>query len=226
LVPVRRPLRPADDSDRDSAQIHTTLRAFYFNLAHQDWEAMAADILPAKVVRASACPEALVLAATSGPRLPSPRRPAGSSPESDELPECSSESTPLVDRHHHARRRLGGGVRAACTASRAGEDEFRLIHFEQRWRFVYIDLEKGVRCNLEANPPVVRRNDSAPLVPPSFRRYDSGHPLMRLILALALSLFPFLTVPAQQRTFTRPIPSRDLSRLMRPGGTSCSTICT
>jgi len=28
-------------------------------------------------------------------------------------------------------------------------------------------------------------------------------PLMRLILALALSLFPFLTVPAQQRTFTR-----------------------
>jgi hypothetical protein len=27
-----------------------------------------------------------------------------------------------------------------CTAALAGADEFRLIHFEERWRFVYIDL--------------------------------------------------------------------------------------
>jgi hypothetical protein len=35
--------------DSARAQIHTTLRAFYFNLAHQDWEALTADILAAKV---------------------------------------------------------------------------------------------------------------------------------------------------------------------------------
>jgi len=144
LVPVAALSAQQTTSDRDSAQIHTTLRAFYFNLAHQDWEAMAADILPAKVVAHRPVPEALVLAATSGPRLPSPRRPAGSSPESDELPECSSESTPLVDQ---ATITLDGDWAEVsvprCTASRAGEDEFRLIHFEQRWRFVYIDLEKG-----------------------------------------------------------------------------------
>ena len=35
-------------NDSTRAQIHRTLRAFYFNLAHDDWEALTADILPAK----------------------------------------------------------------------------------------------------------------------------------------------------------------------------------
>jgi hypothetical protein len=27
-----------------------------------------------------------------------------------------------------------------CTQGVAGTDEFRLVHFESRWRFVYVDL--------------------------------------------------------------------------------------
>ena len=46
--------------DSTKAQLRTTLRAFYFNLAHQDWEALAADILSAKIVASRPAPEALV----------------------------------------------------------------------------------------------------------------------------------------------------------------------
>src|SRR5687768_11264865 len=46
--------------DSIRAQIHRTLRAFYFNLAHHDWEALTADILAAKVVAHRPAPEILV----------------------------------------------------------------------------------------------------------------------------------------------------------------------
>jgi hypothetical protein len=62
---------PRLDSAR--AQIHTSLRAFYFNLAHQDWEALTADILAAKVVAHRPAPDAMVIAAAdraSGLPLP------------------------------------------------------------------------------------------------------------------------------------------------------------
>jgi hypothetical protein len=49
--------------DSTRAQIHTTLRAFYFNLAHQDWEALTADILAAKVVAHRPAPDAMIRAA-------------------------------------------------------------------------------------------------------------------------------------------------------------------
>jgi hypothetical protein len=120
------PIQP--DSAR--AQIHTSLRAFYFNLAHQDWEALTADILAAKVVAHRPAPEALVLAAAS----------AGPSARGDEPAACSSNQA-LVDQ---ATITLDGDWAEVsvprCTATLAGADEFRLIHFEERWRFVYIDL--------------------------------------------------------------------------------------
>ena len=112
------------------AQIHTSLRAFYFNLAHQDWEALTADILAAKVVAHRPAPQAMVLAAAS----------AGDSARTDELPACTSNQ-PLVNQ---ATITLDGDWAEVsvprCTAALAGGDEFRLIHFEQRWRFVYIHL--------------------------------------------------------------------------------------
>jgi hypothetical protein len=112
-------------ADSTRAQIHRTLRAFYFNLAHNDWEALTADILPAKVVAHRSAPEALVMAATSA---------AG------ERAECTSPATPLIDR---ATITLDGDWAEVsvprCTAPR-GADEFRLIRFERRWRFVYIYL--------------------------------------------------------------------------------------
>jgi len=121
------PIQP--DSAR--AQIHTSLRAFYFNLAHQDWEALTADILAAKVVAHRPAPEALVLAAAS----------AGASSLAGEPAACTSNQAAVVDR---AIITLDGSWAEVsvprCTAALAGADEFRLIHFEERWRFVYIDL--------------------------------------------------------------------------------------
>jgi len=40
---------PPVQVDSSRAQIHTSLRAFYFSLAHRDWEALTADVLPAKM---------------------------------------------------------------------------------------------------------------------------------------------------------------------------------
>jgi hypothetical protein len=117
------PIQP--DSAR--AQIHTSLRAFYFNLAHEDWEALTADILAAKVVAHRPAPEALVLAAASA-GVPS-------------APAACSSNEALVDQ---AAITLDGNWAEVsvprCAGTLAGADEFRLIRFEERWRFVYIDL--------------------------------------------------------------------------------------
>jgi len=111
--------------DSSRAQIERTLRAFYFNLAHDDWEALTADILPAKVVAHRSAPEALVMSAPSAAGAPV---------------ECASPATPSID---GAIITLDGDWAEVsvprCTAPR-GADEFRLILFERRWRFVYIDL--------------------------------------------------------------------------------------
>jgi hypothetical protein len=42
--------RTAARQDSVEAQLRGVLRAFYFNLAHHDWEAIAADVLSAKVM--------------------------------------------------------------------------------------------------------------------------------------------------------------------------------
>ena len=122
------------EPDSSRAQIHTSLRAFYFNLAHQDWEALTADILAAKVVAHRPAPAALVAAATS------PGRGVHSS-ESNHRTACSSSATPMVN---EAVMLLDGDWAEVsvprCGAVGGGQDEFRLIHFEQRWRIVYIDL--------------------------------------------------------------------------------------
>jgi hypothetical protein len=111
--------------DSTRAQIQRTLRAFYFNLAHDDWEALTADILPAKVVAHRFAPEALVMAPSSAAGEPA---------------ECTSPATPLTD---HATITLAGDWAAVsvprCTEPR-GADEFRLIRFERHWRFVHIEL--------------------------------------------------------------------------------------
>jgi hypothetical protein len=111
--------------DSTRAQIHQRLRAFYFNLAHNDWEALTADILPAKVVAHRSAPEALMMAAPSAAGAPV---------------ECASPATPSID---GATITLDGDWAEVsvprCTEPR-GADEFRLIRFQRRWRFVHIDL--------------------------------------------------------------------------------------
>lgn len=114
--------------DSARAQIHTSLRAFYFSLAHHDWEALTADILAAKVVAHRPAPESLVLAASATSAL------------ADQTAACPSNQA-LVDLAVITLDGTWAEVSVPrCTAALAGADEFRLIHFEDRWRFVYIDL--------------------------------------------------------------------------------------
>lgn len=116
--------RPLTRTDSAHAALRTVLRAFYFNLAHQDWEALSADILTAKVVAHRAAPEAMVAAA----------------PRADGSPTCATDIAARVDR---ATVTLDGEWAEASVPSCApvgGADEFRFIRFEERWRIVYIDL--------------------------------------------------------------------------------------
>jgi hypothetical protein len=131
--------RPARlDSVR--TQIQTTLRSFYFNLAHQDWEALTSDILAAKVVAHRPAPEALVTAANR-PRTNPSTGVGGGALSADQVTACSSGATARVDR---AIITLDGDWAEvsipSCSAAPSAVDEFRLIKFEDRWRIVYIDL--------------------------------------------------------------------------------------
>jgi hypothetical protein len=127
--------RRADQQDSAEAQLRSVLRAFYFNLAHHDWEAIAADVLSAKVVASRPAPTSIQTATRD--RAPAER----SSGSADGPVACSSNPSAVVD---EAAIQLDGnwaGVSIPrCGVASTGADEFRLIHFEKRWRFVYIDL--------------------------------------------------------------------------------------
>jgi len=127
--------RAAVQQDSAEAQLRAVLRAFYFNLAHHDWEAIAADVLSAKVVASRPAPARLQTATRDRARA---ERSSGSA---DEPVACSSSILAVVN---EAAIQLDGdwaGVSIPrCGVASAGADEFRLIHFEKRWRFVYIDL--------------------------------------------------------------------------------------
>ena len=126
-------------ADSGRAEIHTRLRAFYFNLAHRDWDALTADILAAKVVAHRPAPDAL-LAVAGLPRHEPQGRGAGSSPASTGGP-CSSAASATVDQATITFEGDWAEVSLPrCFSGLAGADEFRLIRFEERWRFVYIDL--------------------------------------------------------------------------------------
>jgi hypothetical protein len=130
---------PADSA---RAEIHTRLRAFYFNLAHKDWDALTADILAAKVVAHRPAPDAL-LAIVGLPRKEPQGRGAGSSPAASDTA-CSSAASAPVDQATIIFE--GGWAEVSvprCSSGPAGTDEFRLIRFEERWRFVYIDLSQS-----------------------------------------------------------------------------------
>jgi hypothetical protein len=129
--------QPPAQLDSARAQIRTTLRAFYFNVAHQDWEALSADILPAKVVAHRAAPAALVLAANL--RGHRPGRASGRSRATEDPTTCPS-SAALIDQAIITLDGDWAEVSVPHGTVPTAIDEFRLIHFEERWRIVYIDL--------------------------------------------------------------------------------------
>jgi len=132
---AQQPLPPADSTE---AHLRTTLRAFYFSLAHQDWEALSADILPAKVVAHRPVPAALALAARLHAR---PAGSFGSASAADDPPACASNAPALVDQ---AMIILDGDWAEVmvphCVKPPNETDEFRFVRFEGRWWIVYINL--------------------------------------------------------------------------------------
>jgi hypothetical protein len=109
-------------ADSLQAQISQTLRAFYFNLAHGDWEAVTADILAAKVVAHRSSPSV---------RLPS----------GDQAASCAGLQGPQIEQASITFVGDWADVFVPrCGRDLAGGDQFRMIRFEERWRFVAIHL--------------------------------------------------------------------------------------
>jgi hypothetical protein len=116
-------------SDLERTEIHSILRRFYFNLAHRDWEALTSDILAAKVLAHRPVPTRLLMGLGSD----SSRAPV-------ERPTCRRD-LPAVEQAVLARSEDWIEVVVPrCPAGLEGGDRFRLVRFENRWRFVHIRL--------------------------------------------------------------------------------------
>jgi hypothetical protein len=121
--------QPAGVSDVERAEIHSILRRFYFNLDHRDWEGLTSDILAAKVMAHRPMPARLLTAFGSD----SSRAPM-------DLPACGQD-LPAVEQAILARSEDWMMVVVPrCPAGMKGADRFRLVRFENRWRFVHIQL--------------------------------------------------------------------------------------
>jgi hypothetical protein len=127
--------RAAVQPDSAHAQIRTVLHAFYFNLESRNWEALAAYVLSPKLLERRGAPGDLQTAARDRTRTRASSRAAA------EPTTCSASASPMVDQ---AAIQLDGDWAEVsvprCSGTSAGADEFRLLYFEERWRFIYTDL--------------------------------------------------------------------------------------
>jgi hypothetical protein len=127
--------------DSAHAQIRAVLRAFYLHLQNQNWQALSAYVLSPKLLERRGAPEDLQMVARDRARG------RGSSHVGAAPMPCPSSTSPKVD---EAAIRLDGDWAEVsvprCSGTSSGADEFRLLYFERRWRFIYSDL-------FEARPP-------------------------------------------------------------------------
>jgi hypothetical protein len=127
--PLAATAQQAPSPDSSQAQIQQTLRSWYFSLAHHDWNAVTDDILAAKLVAHRLPPAGLL------------RHQEIQSAAGLEVHHCGEGQIPLVEAVLIHRDGDWAEVWVPrCGTGITGGDSFRLIHFEQRWRFVYIDL--------------------------------------------------------------------------------------
>ena len=127
--------RPSVQPDSAPAQIRTVLRGFYSNLESRNWDALAAYVLSPKLLeRRGAAGDSETVARDR-------TRTRASSHVAAAPVTCTSSSAPMIDQ---AAIRLDGDWAEVsvprCRCGSAGTDEFRLLYFEQRWRFIYTDL--------------------------------------------------------------------------------------
>jgi len=124
--------------DSARAQIRSVLRAFYLNLASQNWDALAAYVLSPKLLERRGAPGDLQLVARDRTR-------GRGSPAAVAAPAaCPSSASPMID---DAVIGLDGDWADVsvprCSGPSPGVDQFGMLYFEQRWRFIYTDLFQG-----------------------------------------------------------------------------------
>ena len=121
--------------DSARAQIRAVLRAFYFNLENQNWEALSTYVLSPKLLERRGAPSDLQMVARDRGRS------RASSHADTASRACPSRTSPKVD---EAAIRLDGDWAevsvSRCSGASSGVDEFRMLYFEERWRFIYTDL--------------------------------------------------------------------------------------
>jgi hypothetical protein len=113
----------------EAAEIGGRLRSFYFNLAHHNWDALTGDILAAKVVAHRPPPQSLLFGKHSLVQ-PVPSR----------LVVCSDSDPVSVEQAVISVQGDWAEVTVPHCAPVLGWDEFRLIRFGGRWRFVAVHL--------------------------------------------------------------------------------------
>jgi hypothetical protein len=135
--------RAAIQPDSAQGQIRAVLRAFYLNLENQNWSALSAYVLSPKLLERRGSPGELQRAARDRARSRGSSHPAAAPMT------CPSSTSPMVE---EAAIRLDGDWAEVsvprCSGDSAGADEFRLLYFEERWRFIYTDLFEALRSEL------------------------------------------------------------------------------
>jgi hypothetical protein len=131
--------RAAIQPDSAQAQIRTVLRGFYSNLESGNWDALAAYVLSPKLLERRGAAGDSQLVARDRTRTRASSRVAAAPVRCP-----SSGSSPMIDQ---AAIKLDADWAEVsvprCRGGSAGTDEFRLLYFEERWRFIYTDLFEG-----------------------------------------------------------------------------------
>jgi hypothetical protein len=121
--------------DSAKTQIRTVLRGFYSNMESGNWDALAAYVLSPKLLERRGAAGDSEIVARDRTRTRASSRVAAAPVK------CSSSTSPMIDQ---ADIRLDADWAEVsvprCRGGSAGTDEFRLLYFEQRWRFIYTDL--------------------------------------------------------------------------------------
>jgi hypothetical protein len=129
---------PAIAQDSVRPQILSVLRAFYRNLANQNWDALAAYVLSPKLLERRGAPDEHQMVVQDRTRgRGSPTAVAGPLA-------CPSNASPMID---DAVIRLDGDWAdvsvARCSGPSPARDQFGMLYFEQRWRFICTTLAQG-----------------------------------------------------------------------------------
>jgi hypothetical protein len=135
LAPPAAAQQSAIQPDSAKTQILTVLRGFYSNMESGNWDALASYVLSPKLLERRGAAGDSQLVARDRTRTRASSRVAAAPVR------CSSNTSPMIDQ---ADIRLDADWAEVsvprCRGGSAGTDEFRLLYFEQRWRFIYTDL--------------------------------------------------------------------------------------